>query len=155
MRSNFAPQASNFRASARPDRRLSSAPTLRKLLVFLLTAAAAAFAAGPAGAADSRIQVSVITGQLHVSNVVPTWGAQIPKVAYDGRWFYAVWMDSDDDAKYPWRGLVFKSPDAEHRTVAVDMRDIAATVRVVLSAFADETAATAVATFDDVGLFDG
>ena len=102
-----------------------SAP--RKLVVLLLAAVAAAIAAGPGAAADSRVEVSVITDSLHVSNVVPTWGAQIPKIAYDGQWFYAVSMDSDDDAKYPWRGLVYKSRDGVHWTVAVEMRDPSST----------------------------
>lgn len=84
-------------------------------------------AAAPAAAAGPKVEVSVITDGLHVSNVVPTWGAQIPKLAYDGQWYYAATLDSDDDAKYPWRGIIFKSRDGKSWTKALEMNDPSST----------------------------
>lgn len=91
---------------------------LRRLAFVLVVAGVAA---GPAAAAD--VDVNVITSGLHVSNVVPTWGAQIPKLAYDGGWYYASTLDSDDNAKYPWRGIIYKSRDGKTWTKALEMND--------------------------------
>ncbi|PZF84251.1 hypothetical protein [Jiangella anatolica] len=85
----------------------------RSLLLAVATVAAAI--AGPTGAAadpdpPAVVRASVVSDELAVTNVVPTWGAQIPKVVYDGHFYYATTLDGDG-AQYPWSAQVWRSRD--------------------------------------------
>jgi hypothetical protein len=93
---------------------------LRLLAAGCLFGAITAAAAPPALADGGNLRVSVVSDALRVANVVPMWGAQIPKVVYDGRWFYAATLDGDG-TQYPWQGHVWKSADGHRWTEAVHL----------------------------------
>ncbi|WP_116948939.1 YncE family protein [Jiangella endophytica] len=84
----------------------------RTILLAAATVAAVLSGAGGSAAADpdppAVVRASVISDDLAVTNVVPTWGAQIPKVVYDGSWYYAATLDGDG-AQYPWSAQVWRS----------------------------------------------
>lgn len=103
--------------SAKPVTARVAAALLAALVA--ITVAPHPVAGTPAGRAGS-VQTSVVSDALRVTNVVPTWGAQIPKVVYDGRWFYAATLDGDG-AQYPWSARVWKSPDAQAWTEVVHL----------------------------------
>lgn len=90
-------------------------PTHRsRLLAAATVAAVAAVLAGAGGSAAADpdppavVRASVVSDDLAVTNVVPTWGAQIPKVVYDGHFYYAATLDGDG-AQYPWSAQVWRS----------------------------------------------
>ncbi|UWP85304.1 hypothetical protein [Dactylosporangium fulvum] len=95
-------------------------PVSRRVVILSLGAAAAAVATGsPAFArTEARLRTSIVSDALRVTNVVPTWGAQIPKVVFDGRWYYAATLDGAG-AEYPWQARVWKSRDSQNWTEAV------------------------------------
>lgn len=84
----------------------------RSLLIAVATVAA--LVAGQVTAATAEpdppgvLRASVVSDDLALTNVVPTWGAQIPKVVHDGRWYYAATLDGDG-AQYPWSAQVWRS----------------------------------------------
>ena len=69
---------------------------------------------GPAANDHSRTSVSTVA-ELGVANVFPTWGAQIPKVIYDGHWYYATTLDGSG-TEYPWHARIWKSRNGKHWT---------------------------------------
>lgn len=79
---------------------------------------ASAPASGPRG--EHGISTTTVSDALQLTNVVPTWGAQIPKVVYDGRWYYAASLDGSG-SEYPWQSRIFKSRDAKHWVEAVHL----------------------------------
>lgn len=89
-------------------------PVHRSRRLALAAAAVAALIAGQATAATAEpeppavVRATVVSDDLALTNVVPTWGAQIPKVVYDGRWYYAATLDGDG-AQYPWSAQVWRS----------------------------------------------
>lgn len=89
------------------------------LLAGLLLLAAFAAPAGAAGGARSSVTQAVVTDALQVGNVVPTWGQMIPKLVFDGSWYYATVLDGELYA-YPWNGKVYKSPDGVNWSVAAE-----------------------------------
>jgi hypothetical protein len=64
-----------------------------------------------------------ITQSLSVSEDSPTWGAQIPKVVYDGRWFYVLVIDHVGSADHNWGARIFESRDGRHWRQAFVLRD--------------------------------
>lgn len=85
-------------------------PVHRSLLLAAVTVAAVL--SGGSAAADpdppAVVRATVVSDDLALTNVVPTWGAQIPKVVYDGSWYYAATLDGDG-AQYPWSAQVWRS----------------------------------------------
>jgi hypothetical protein len=59
------------------------------------------------GNAPERVSISTVS-ELQVANVFPTWGAQIPKIVYDGHWYYATTLDGNG-TEYPWHASIWKS----------------------------------------------
>ena len=65
----------------------------------------------------AKVDSTVVSDELGIANVVPTWGAQIPKVVYDGDMFYAATLDGAG-TQYPWSGRIWKSEDGKDWTLA-------------------------------------
>lgn len=95
-------------------RRLSSLVTAA--LVTLGVGAVTAPAHGTPGDSPPRVSISTLS-ELGESNVFPTWGAQIPKIVYDGHWYYATSLDGYE-TQYPWQADVWKSRDGKAWTLA-------------------------------------
>lgn len=93
---------------------------LRLLAGVCVVGAVAAAGAAPAAADSNDLRVSVVSDSLKVANVVPMWGAQIPKVVYDGHWFYSATLDGNG-TEYPWQGHIWKSSDGQSWTEAVHL----------------------------------
>ncbi|MFC5650566.1 hypothetical protein ACFPYJ_15825 [Paenibacillus solisilvae] len=73
-------------------------------------------------ASSERVTAATITDSLHIGNVVPTWGQQIPKLVYDGKWYYAASLDGEM-YNYPWDGKIFKSPDGVNWSLAAQFNN--------------------------------
>ncbi|WDZ82665.1 hypothetical protein [Micromonospora cathayae] len=98
--------------------RITARVAAAAVAAIVATTAAPHPVAGMPTGRTGAVQVSVVSDSLRVTNVVPTWGAQIPKVVYDGRWFYAATLDGDG-TQYPWSARVWKSPDSRTWTEVV------------------------------------
>lgn len=103
---------------------------MRVMIRRLSTLAAAAMvvfglgaATSPAGATvgnpPPRVTISTLA-ELGVANVFPTWGAQIPKIVYDGHWYYATTLDGNG-TEYPWHARIWKSEDGEDWTQVLEL----------------------------------
>lgn len=104
----------------RRTRRPAGALLLAALLTVLLALPSVA-APQPENPQDrSVVKVDTIADDLGVGNVVPTWGAQIPKLVFDGEWYYVTTLDGDGFA-HPWEARIWKSPDGETWEEAVSM----------------------------------
>lgn len=86
--------------------------------VCLVALAAAAGASATTGiVVPPDLRADVVSSDLGVANVVPTWGAQIPKAVYDGHWYYVATLDGAGTS-YPWKARIWKSRDGESWTQA-------------------------------------
>jgi hypothetical protein len=81
-------------------------------LVSLFALAGPAAAAAPPVLVPPDLRADVVADDLGIANVVPTWGAQIPKVVYDGHWYYAATLDGAG-SQYPWQARIWKSRNGQ------------------------------------------
>lgn len=88
--------------------------------VVVLIALAAIAAPIAAAVTSDKVESTVIAGDLAVANVVPTWGSQIPKIVYDGRWYYAATLDGEG-SQYPWKARIWKSRNGSGWTQAYEL----------------------------------
>lgn len=87
--------------------RTAGAGAQRRRLATLLVALVAA-AAVAAGAWASLITTNPVSTTIGTTNVTPMWGPQIPKIVYDGQWYYATTLDGSG-TQYPWNARIWKS----------------------------------------------
>src|SRR4051794_34138845 len=90
------------------------------LAVVALVPGSALARTSAAGAPGPKVRVDVVADDLHVANVFPTWGAQIPKVVYDGHWYYAATLDGEG-TQYPWKARIWKSRNGRDWTQAFEL----------------------------------
>jgi hypothetical protein len=93
--------------------------TLLALLCMLGFAASGAAASAPI-LVQPDLRADVVADDLGVANVVPTWGSQIPKVVYDGHWYYAATLDGAG-SQYPWKARVWKSRNGQDWAQAAEL----------------------------------
>jgi hypothetical protein len=74
-------------------------------------------------ARGAKLMMIPITRSLSVSEDSPTWGTQIPKIVYDGRWFYVLVIDHVGAADHNWGARIFESRDGRHWSQAFVLRD--------------------------------
>lgn len=65
----------------------------------LLACAVAAAVLAPLAFASSITSAPVST-TIGTTNVTPMWGPQIPKVVYDGQWYYTTTLDGSEDTGF-------------------------------------------------------
>ena len=75
----------------------------------LVAAVLAAAILAPLALASS-ISSSPVSTTIGMTNVTPMWGPQIPKVVYDGQWYYTTTMDGSG-TQHPWNAKIWKSSD--------------------------------------------
>lgn len=88
------------------------------VLLLALPAVAAPQAEDPRDRA--AIKVATIADDLNIGNVVPTWGAQIPKIVFDGEWYYVATLDGNGFT-HPWNARIWKSQDGQEWEQVVEM----------------------------------
>jgi len=58
----------------------------------------------------SSITSAPVSTTIGTTNVTPMWGPQIPKVVYDGQWYYTTTLDGTG-TQHPWNAKIWKSSD--------------------------------------------